>query len=345
MTLPRDPRLIFLPAGAFLGLLVGQGADGERATTILLLLEPLGWVIAAWAAYVAWLRRDAMLLGVTLTTMAAASVAVRLPRPGLEPAEDPPADAAHLAACARALSLPEGPLRLVQWHLGSQAGLDAAQTILDVEPDVVVLVGPVPTPVVDRVQDGLGGETKRIDTPEGPVTVLARGVFHACGDNDAWVDAPVDGVATVIAFVGVAPGVTVPLIVARVPSPLDTPDWEARAARARARLRATVDALGSSLAVVTVDGLLPSPARRLEASMFAAQLAAVRPAPTWPSHSLVPALLPFDRAWFADAWQLVGVATLDASNARRLGLALAFEPSVPLAPLDGPGLPGVPPSR
>ncbi|MBM4393045.1 MAG: hypothetical protein FJ090_18110 [Deltaproteobacteria bacterium] len=345
MTLPRDPRLLTVPAGALAGLLVGEGADGERATMLLLLLEPLGWVVAAWAGYAAWVRRDAMLIVVVLLTMASVSIAVRLPRPGPEPGGEPPVVAARLAECARGLALPEGPVRLVQWHLGDDAGLDAADKILAVEPDVVVIVGPAASAVVERVQDGLGGESKRVDTPEGPVTILARGVFHACGDGDAWTDAPVDGAATVIAFVGVAPGITVPLLLARLPSPLGPVGWDARAARARARLRATVDALASSLAVVLVDGVLPSPARRLEAGMRAAQLDPVRSAPTWPSHALVPPLLPFDRAWYAGAWNLSGVATLDTSGARRLGLAVALEPSVPLAPPDATGSPGAPPPR
>ncbi len=331
MTLPRDPRLLTLPAGVLAGLLVGQGADGERATMLLLLLEPLGWVVAAWAAYVAWVRRDPMLLFLALSTMGLASLAARLPRPGPEPAGEPPAVAARLAECARSLGLPEGPFRLVQWHLGPDAGLDAAEEILAVEPDVVVIVGSTPVAVVDRVQDALGGESKRIDTPEGPVTVLARGVFHACGDGDAWTDAPVDGVATAITFVGVSAGVTVPLLVARLPSPLDNPAWASRAARARARLRATIDAIGSSLAVVAIDGVMPSPTRRLEATLLAAQLMPVRPPPTWPGHPLVPALHPFDQPWHAAAWVPAGIDALSASGTGRRGVAVALEPAVALS--------------
>ncbi|MBM4369802.1 MAG: hypothetical protein FJ102_26565, partial [Deltaproteobacteria bacterium] len=103
MTLPRDPRLLTVPAGALAGLLVGLGADGERVTMLLLLLEPLGWVVAAWAGYLAWIRRDVMLLVVALLTMAGASIAARLPRPGPEPGGEPPVVAARLAECARAL--------------------------------------------------------------------------------------------------------------------------------------------------------------------------------------------------------------------------------------------------
>mgnify|MGYP001564497435 FL=1 len=194
--------------------------------------------------------------------------------------------------------------------------------------DVGVLLGPGAAALDEGIRRDFAGESKRVDTPAGAVSLFTRGVFHACGDDVHWVDAPVDGVATVVAFLGLSPGTTVPLVVAQFPDPLSTPDWAARAGRARARLRAVVDGLASSLVVVLVEGVAPAPSRRLQATLAASQLSPARSPPTWPRWWRLPALHPYDQAWHASAWRLEGVDVVASPGAARGGLALAYLPRV-----------------
>lgn len=325
---PRDPRLVLVPLAAGCGVAVGHASDASRWATLALLLEPLAWVAAGWAAYVAWLRRDVVLFVVATLGMASGSALARLARPPAEAPVEAPAWVEKVRGCARALALPVDAFRIVQWRPGPSVGAAGAVEAERVDADVVVLLGPVSDELDDTLRRQLPGEARRVDTPQGTVRVYTRGVLHACGDADQWVDVPTDGAATVVFFVGLAPASTLPLVVALLPDPLAEPRWDESAARARARLRAVVDGLASSLALVLVEGALPGPARRLQATLAASQLTPAKAPPTWPGSRLLPALHPYDRAWQASGWLLDGAELVRAPGASRAGLALAYRPAV-----------------
>jgi len=322
-------RLLLVPGLALVGGLVGYGAEGLEGTAALLLWEPALWVVAAWAGWGLVARGHRGLAMGLASGGVAATLAVHLPA---APAEPEGVDAAPFVAsvrsCVRALSLPAGPVRLLQWTVsGDSPALPSA--VADAHPDVAVIFGPVSAPEVDALRAAVGDEALELPGEEAPIHVFARGAFSLCGEADQWVDRPAPGVDVGFVFVGLEGGSTFPLLVARFPEVGAEPGWAAATAQARGALRATVETLQSSTLIAALSVPAPLAAPRLARTLGAVGLAPMARPLDWPTWSPL-RLHTFDQVWGAEAWVSVGWGTVRA-DATRDGVLADLAPRWPIS--------------
>ncbi len=325
-------RILLVPALALFGSLLGWLADGSLVASLVLLVEPVLWVGACWLAYAALLRRDTALALRILFGAVAAAASARIPRPPAEPAG---VDAAPFAertrACARGLPLPTRTVRVLQWTLSADhEGVVAAVT--EAAPDLAVVRGALSGGEVEALAAAVGGEVLSL-AQEPPIHVFSRGSFDLCGEADSWNDAPAPGTALGLAFVAV-PGATLPLVTASLPELGAVRNWEASLRTARAALRSTVDSLGSSLLLVSIDAPLPLAGPRLASTLRSVQLLPASRAPNWPAWPLP--LHTWDQLWVAEAWRGAPMKAVRARGPTRAGMLVEFAPRWPVV-LPTPG--------
>ncbi len=306
---------LVIPA-AGTAFLDARGED-DRLVVWTHLAEPLVWIAAAWCVYatVVGLRArrtraaiGLLALGIGLTVGTAWR---HRPHPPVRPGA-PPAWADHVQRCARALTPPVDPVRLLQWSLsGEEDGAAVVGRIVAAAPDVAVLHGPVDAAVGRALTEELGGEfvvRPASDRDDGRL-VLTRGAFHRCGDASHWSDA-VDGpYGTTLLFVGTSSETSWPLIVGRLPAPWHrSPRWSKETRLARDRVAALAEVLDAPSTIVTLDSPVGASAPTLDAAMLGARLLPTAAAPNWPARiGRLPGLPlhPWDRAWVGPAWKFV----------------------------------------
>lgn len=308
-------RLLLVPALAATGAFAGWYADGAFFSTLLLLWEPVIWVLAVWAVWAAWVKgRRGLATGLASGGLAAA-LAAHLPA---APPEPEGMDAApfvrSVRSCIRGLRLPTGRVRLLQWTVDQEVPT-LATTITDAAPDVAVVYGPLSDTMVEAVVAGVGGEHLVIAGEEAPIHLFVRGVFNLCGDEDRWVDRPAPGADVGLVFVGLEEGSAFPLLTVRLPEPGALPDWAVAGAHARGAVRATIDALQSSTLVVSVSAPLPLGAPRLARTLRVVGLTPFARPLDWPTWSPL-RLHAFDQVWGAEGWLGAGAETVRGGGSR-----------------------------
>ncbi len=319
-------RILVVPSLALCGAVLGWLADDSVVASMVLLVEPVLWVAACWLAYAALLRGDtALALRICFGAVAAAASA-RIPRP---PAEAAGVDAAPFAertrACARGLPLPTSTVRVLQWTLSSDhEGVVAAVT--EAAPDIAIVRGALTPGEVVALGAALGGEVLSLGR-DPMVQVFSRGSFDLCGEADSWNDTPATGTALGLVFVSL-PGATIPLVTATLPELGSVGDWESSLRAGRAALRSTVDSLGSSLLLVSIDAPLPLAGPRLAATLRTVQLLPVSRAPNWPAWPLP--LHTWDQLWAADAWLGAPAKMVTTSGPTRAGTMVELTPRWPV---------------
>ncbi|MDP2316185.1 MAG: hypothetical protein Q8P41_25025 [Pseudomonadota bacterium] len=320
------------------GVLVGWGADRHLATALVLHAEPFLLVLAAWAAAVAvWAGRRSYARALVIGAVAA-SLGARLPIDVAPAAGVPPAWVGPVNRCAAALKPPADPVRLLQWTLGGGESPEFVRGVVaDAAPGVVVLHGVSDPEVVRAVLAEVGGES-RFFPPEGGgigLAIVAAGGFHPCGETLAWSEAMDTAYGYTFAFVGVPPATVFPLLVARLPGPLDGGAWSERMTAASSRVFSALAGIQGASTVVVADAPAPRTYRTLDTRMAGVGAASVAVPPSWPARlGKVPLLTlhPFDRMWIGPIWR-------EAESSRAASPAGLRAPVITV--LSGPEAPSV----
>ena len=227
-----------------------------------------------------------------------ALIAARLPYPTAWALPEPRAEMGAARRCAAALSVPDAPVRLLHWRLeGGETAEEIRGTVATARPDVAVLFG-ADAAAAEAAAGVVGGEHRTWE--EGaPISVIAAGGFHACGDADEWRDPGTPGAVT-LTFVGATPETIFPLTVARLPGP-----FAADAPEARRRLAEMLAAVGSTGTIAVADTVAPTTFRMLDRGLLDLGMVAVPTPPGWP-HGLwpIPALHPDVRVWTGKDWRM-----------------------------------------
>ena len=293
-------RLLLVPTLATAGTLLGRAGEGGILSSVVLFWEPLGWVLGTWSIWRVWAAGDRTLsIGLLLGGLAA-SFGVHGTAAEAEPAGNDAAPfVSRMRACVRSLQLPPSGFRLATWAVepGDDAGLPTA--LADAQPDVAVVFGTLRAPVVEAIAAAVGGETSAFAGEEAPIHVFSRGTFAQCGQDEAWSDRPAPGTELGLVYVSLESGTTFPLLVGRFPEVGAVPGWAHATADARAGLRATIDALQSSLLVLALHVPAPLAAPRLRSTLLAAGQSALARPLNWPAPLPLHAL---DQVWGAEAW-------------------------------------------
>ena len=315
------------------GLVIGWGADQFRISALFLLAEPLFHVGVVLAAYASWyqgrrLRALSIFVGAIL-----AFVAVRLPyRLAPLPMDiAAPSWAGRLERCVPAAPWPADGVRILQWTL---TGGESQEEILEVStvlrPDLLLLSGGHDLDLAILLQNELGGEYQ-IDQPEGGFpgrTILSRGPFHVCGEEEAWRMGSAH-----LAFAGITPDTVLPVAALWPPGPERDPDWGKGRRRWEAEL-SLLRGLASPALVVLADAPVLPTWRELEASFASLRLFSVPVPPNWPRGlgplPLLP-LHPYDRLWTGPGWQVTAVHRVNVRAGLRAPILTALEPAAQTA--------------
>ncbi|MDP2309664.1 MAG: hypothetical protein Q8P18_26830 [Pseudomonadota bacterium] len=290
------------------GLIVGWGADRYVLTALVLHAEPFLLVLAVWAALAAvWAgnRRVARALAVGSV---AAVASVRLPYDVAPSGGVPPDWIGPVSRCAAALAPPAEPVRLLQWTLEGHEPIEVVQAaVAAAAPGVVVLQGVSDPALVMAVLEEVGGES-RFYPPDGGgigLAIVVAGGFHPCGDAIEWTEAMDTPYGFTLSFVGVPSSTVFPLLVTRLPGPLDGGAWSERMTTASSRVLDALGALHGASTVVVADAPAPRTYRNLDERMAGVGVSTVAVPPTWPARlGGVPliTLHPFDRMWVGPSW-------------------------------------------
>ncbi|MES2641881.1 MAG: hypothetical protein V4850_20495 [Myxococcota bacterium] len=290
------------------GLVVGWGADRYLFSALVLHAEPFLLVLAAWAAMGAvWAGRRGLAAALVLGAIVAA-LGVRLPF-GVPPASGmPPEWMGSVSRCAAALRPPAEPVRLLQWTLqGDESAAVVQAAVAAAAPGVVVLHGVSDPALVGGILQEVGGES-RFYPPEGGATglaIVAAGGFHPCGEELEWNEAMDTPYGFTLSFVGVPSSTVFPLLVTRLPGPLDGGGWSGRMTSASTRVLDAVAGLHGGSTVVVADAPAPRTYRYLDARMASVGVSTVAVPPSWPARLGGFPLLtlhPFDRMWVGPSW-------------------------------------------
>lgn len=290
------------------GVVVGWGADQYIVTALLLHAEPFLLVLVVWGALAAvWAGNRPLAAALVLGSFVAA-VCVRLPFVVAPSAGTPPEWIGAVSRCAASLKHPTEQVRLLQWTLSGNEPLEVVhEAVAAAAPGVVVLHGVSNPALVGVVLEEVGGES-RFYPPDGGSTGLAivsAGGFHPCGQELEWNEAMDTPYGFTLSFVGVPPSTVFPLLVARLPGPLDGVDWSARMTTASSRVFDAVAGLRGASTIVVADAPAPRTYRNLDTRMAGVGVATVAVPPTWPARfGGVPLLTlhPFDRMWVGPTW-------------------------------------------
>ncbi len=314
------------------GAVVGWGADRYLVTALVLHAEPFLLVLTVWAvAAAAWARRPSLAAALAVGAVAA-SLAVRLPF-GVAPSVGLPPDwIGPVSQCAAALPPPKDPVRILQWTLEGGESPDAVRSVVTAaSPAVVVLHGVTDPILVRAVLSEVGGES-RFFPPDGGATgvaIVAAGGFHPCGEEQEWSEAMDTPYGFTLSFVGAPPSTVFPLLVARLPGPLDGIDWTERMTRASGRVYEALAGLQGASTVVVADVPAPGTFRHLNGRMASVGLTSVPVPPNWPARlGGVPLLTlhPFDRMWAGPLWTQARATRAAASTGLRAPVLTVLAP-------------------
>ncbi len=314
-----------------LGAAVGWSADRQPWSAWLLHLEPLLWVFGAWAAAIAVFARRWMwaiaLIGGGVTAVAVA----RLPRDVSSATREPPDWTRPVGRCMTALKPPEGRVRILTWTLDAGVGVAPVMDVVRAaRPDVAVLHDVADPAIVAAVLEFVGGEAQFHSSPlrKGGIAVIAAGGFHPCGDAVEWEDLDAGSGAS-LAFVGVPPATIFPLLVTRLPGPLDGAGWVDALPEARGKLADLVGGLETLSLVLVADAQAPRNSKLLDGRMAALGLSTVPVPPSWPARiGSVPlvTLHPYDRAWVGDHWRMEAARRVAATVGTRAPILTVLAP-------------------
>jgi hypothetical protein len=314
------------------GVLVGWGADRYAWSAVLLHAEPVVLVFAAWAvAWAALAGRRALAFGLAAGA-AFGFLGVRIPYEDAAPPTAPPDWLAPVQRCVNALNAPAAGLRVLQWTLdGVTAREDVVAAAETARADVVVLHHLADASIAEAVADALGGE-QRFHPPEGGgdgMAIIASGGFHPCGEATEWSEAMDTPYGYSLAFVGVPPDTVFPLLVTRLPGPLESGAWAERMSTATGRVASVLEGLQAASMVVAADAPAPRTYRHLDGRMAALGLSTVPVPPNWPARwGSFPLLTlhPYDRAWVGWAWRVDAARRVDASVGLRAPVLTVLSP-------------------
>lgn len=320
-------RVLSVATLGAVGALLAWLSDGSFAATVVLLAEPLLWVALSWLVWWVWTngaRGSALAL---LLGGVAAALACRAPLAPDEPVGmDEAPFASRLRTCARSLTLPGGPVRIVRWS-PELVGPGFVEAVTEATADVVIIRAPLSEALVEAIRAGVGGEVMELEGVGASTWVFARGVFDSCGHSNHWFDHPSPGAELGAVFVQLEGGTRLPLLTATMPPPRAVARWSRHTADARAALAATANTLESSLLVVAVEAPYALAAPRMTQSLLRAGLLPMARRPNWPG--VIP-VHTFDQIWAAEAWVAGDSAVLSAPGAGRLGQLAELSPRWPV---------------
>ena len=313
------------------GLVVGWYADSMGWSARILSLEPLLLVLGAWAAY-GLLVRKRWIEGIFLATgVSLAAVAIRLPFPPPNDAHlssDLPAWLPKVEECMGAVIWPSDGVRLLQWTL-PMSGVDVDEVLRVADsfrPDLLVLSSSHDPGLASKLQDQLGGEYQLQEPAEsfGGRIVLARGLFHQCGESTEWVHG-----ASHFSFAGVTNATRVPLLVTSHPGPLSGGDWSQVQQGWGQDLELVGRIQSPALIVVASAPALPT-WRYLEESMVRASLFTAPSPPSWPVRMGPLPMLPLqthERLWAGPGWRVAAAERIPSSLGNTAAILTSLEPA------------------
>ncbi len=303
--------------------------EGTRVGALALQWEPMAYVLAAWIAYAACVRRRYAVAAGTfagacfLVGVVHAPIVPELPGP-------PPPWSQTVQDCARrlpALAARTGAparVRVLQWTLDATVPPSDVLALAETAgADLTILHGPIGDGLGQAFIAALGGDAVVRPSREGDADgrlIHTRGVFHACGNASDWSEA-VDGpYGTTLLFVGVPPDLSFPLLVGRLPAPGDArADWPRSMRDARERLASLAEVLAVPSTLAVADAHATWGYRTLDGALLGAGLGPVAVAPSGPRRLFgvpVPPLHPWDRTWAGPSWRPVSSERLTTPTAR-----------------------------
>lgn len=316
---------------AAVGVAVGRSGDTTRWGALALQAEPVGWLAAAMAAYLAFVRgRLGLGLGITIGAALATS-ALRVPLTAPRDAPDAPEWVPLVRRCAGAVGTPRRPIKVLQWTLDSSVDASSiVSALVRAAPDVAVLTRVTDPRPLEEVRHMLGGEVLLLPEDAPTVALFTRGEFPRCGEQDRWEEHVGPNAGYSLVFAQPDEEVVFPLVVARLPSPRTARDWDAEYLATLDGVGALVERLASPSTVVVADASSTSTYQTLAGTIRRGGLRVVGVLPTWPARVgglRVPPLHPFDRAWAGESWWGDAV-TVRADQGRHSPLLVRLSPRV-----------------
>ena len=330
---------------AMAAVAVSGAGDGTLPTLLLLVAEPLIWLILLAAALHAGLSRRYGTGVLALCGLVTLAVALRRPPPTLGTVEPSAEASPTVRHCAAKAEMPPRPLRIATWNAAHTPDRSAArEALLGLDADLLV-VQEVDEDFVDAVagalqarlsSEGLASASKeRHDADEEPIAeglfvraeerwghglIVRDGFFGVCGSDqqDAFgISVPTAGDHEALASLAfpMIDDTVLPIIAVHLDTPAadEVVAWPSLIGGSADRLAGFSAALDAPSLIVLGDTATHGTFRRFHGRIQDVGLLAVPGRATWPTNVAGIPSLPLyqvDRIWHGAAWELQDVQTV-----------------------------------
>ncbi len=344
-TLRALALLAVVGASAMGAVAISGAAEATLPTLLLLVAEPLVWVILVAAALHAGLSRRGGALVVALSALVALGTAVRRPPPHLGPTEASAEAGPTVRHCVAKAEMPPRALRIATWNAAHHPDRAAAtEALLSLDADLLV-VQEVDEEFVDGIAGALQDRLSRRavasaprglhDADEEPIAeglfvraeerwghglVVRDGFFGVCGaeQKDAFgISVPTAGDHEALASLAfpMIDDTVIPVMAVHLDTPAlkEVGAWPALIGGSAERLSSFVSALNAPSLIVLGDSATHGTFRRFHGRLQDAGLLEVPGRASWPTNVAGIPSLPLyhvDRIWHGAAWELEDVETV-----------------------------------